>query len=135
MASGDAQTDFAPAFSEEAIAIDFAHRHADRLRYVAKWNQWFCWDGTCWREDETRKVFSIARGLCRELALTMNKSSESKRIASAKTRAAVVSLAGEDYRLAATTDQWDADPWLLNTPDGAVTYAPARCASTALTTT
>ena len=120
MASGDAQTDFAPAFSEEAIAIDFAHRHADRLRYVAKWNQWFCWDGTCWREDETRKVFSIARGLCRELALTMNKSSESKRIASAKTRAAVVSLAGEDYRLAATTDQWDTDPWLLNTPDGAV---------------
>jgi putative DNA primase/helicase len=110
----------APAFSEEAIAIDFANRHADRLRYVAKWNQWFCWDGTCWREDETRKVFSIARGLCRELALTMNKSSESKRIASAKTRAAVVSLAGEDYRLAATTDQWDADPWLLNTPDGAV---------------
>jgi len=65
-------------------------------------------------------VFSIARGLCRELGLTVNKPSESKRVASAKTRAAVVSLAGEDYRLAATTDQWDADPWLLNTPGGVV---------------
>jgi putative DNA primase/helicase len=65
-------------------------------------------------------VFSMARTACRELALTINKPSESKRVASAKTRAAVVSLAGEDYRLAATTDQWDADPWLLNTPGGVV---------------
>src|SRR5262249_24807376 len=39
---------------------------------------------------------------------------------SAKTRAAVVSLAGEDPRLVATIKQWDADPWLLNTPDGVV---------------
>jgi putative DNA primase/helicase len=110
----------APAFSEEAIALNFANQHAADLRYVARWNQWFCWDGTCWREDETRKVFSIARGMCRELGLTINKPSESKRVASAKTRAAVVSLAGEDYRLAATVDQWDADLWLLNTPDGVV---------------
>jgi putative DNA primase/helicase len=65
-------------------------------------------------------VFSLARELCREIAVKVNKSSERKRIASAKTRAAVVSLAGEDRRLAATTDQWDADPWLLNTPDGVV---------------
>ena len=62
----------------------------------------------------------MARELCREIAVKVNKSSERKRIASAKTRAAVVSLAGEDRRLAATTDQWDADPWLLNTPDGVV---------------
>jgi putative DNA primase/helicase len=119
-ASPDARADAAPAFSEEAIAIDFSNRHAGDLTYVAKWNQWFCWDGTCWREDETRKVFSMARGLCRKLGLTVNKPSESKRVASAKTRAAVVSLAGEDRRIAATTDQWDADPWLLNTPEGVV---------------
>jgi putative DNA primase/helicase len=39
----------------------------------------------------------------------------------------VVSLAGEDRRLAATTEQWDADPWLLNTPDGAVDLHTAGC--------
>jgi putative DNA primase/helicase len=110
----------APAHSEEAIALEFARRHADRLRYVAKWNQWLTWDGTCWRRDETRKVFTMARELCREFARTVNKPSESKRIASAKTRAAVVSLAAEDRRLTATTEQWDADPWLLNTPGGIV---------------
>jgi putative DNA primase/helicase len=119
-AGGDAQTDSAPAFSEVAIAINFANKHADDLRYVAKWNQWFCWDGTCWREDEKRKVYSIACELCREVAITANRPGESKRIASAKTRAAVVSLASENPRIAATTDQWDADPWLLNTPGGVV---------------
>jgi putative DNA primase/helicase len=110
----------APQHSEEALALMFAERHADKLRFVAQWNQWFSWDGTCWREDKTRNIFSMARELCREVANGINKGNERKRIASAKTRAAVVSLASEDRRLAATVEQWDANPWLLNTPDGVV---------------
>ena len=39
-----------------------------------------------------------------------------KTIASAKTRAAVVSMAQDDAAMAASIDQWDADPMLLNTP-------------------
>jgi putative DNA primase/helicase len=112
--------DEAPRYSEEALALEFAKRHVDRLRYVAKWTQWFIWDGSCWRMDETRKVFTLARDLCREVAIGVNKPAERKRIACAKTRAAVVSLAGEDRRLVATIDQWDTDPWLLNTPGGVV---------------
>jgi len=76
--------------------------------------------------DRTRQVFTLARELCRETAAEPNTRTERKRIASAKTRAAVVSLAGEDRRLAATTDQWDADPWLLNTPDGVVDLHTGR---------
>jgi putative DNA primase/helicase len=110
----------APQHSEEALALMFAERHANKLRFVAQWNQWFSWDGTCWREDKTRNIFSMARELCREVANGINKENERKRIASAKTRAAVVSLASEDRRLAATVEQWDANPWLLNTPDGVV---------------
>ena len=45
---------------------------------------------------------------------------ERRGIASAKTRAAVISLAGEAEQLVASIEQWDADPWLLNTPDGVV---------------
>ena len=41
-------------------------------------------------------------------------------IASAKTVYAVERLARSDRRLAATVDQWDADPWQLNTPQGVV---------------
>ena len=116
----------APPYSEEALALAFAERHANTLRYVAEWGQWLIWDGTCWRMDRTRQVFTLARELCREVAPKANKPSERKRIASAKTRAAVVSLAGEDRRLAATTEQWDADPWLLNTPDGVVDLHTGR---------
>jgi putative DNA primase/helicase len=112
--------DDAPQFSEEAIALEFAARHADTLRYVAKWNKWLVWDGTCWREDVKRRVFTLARKLCREIARSANKEGARKTIASAKTRAAVVTLAGEDTRLVATVDQWDTDPWLLNTPGGVV---------------
>ena len=110
----------APINSEEAIALDFASRHLDEIRYVDEWKMWFQWDGKRWCVDKTRKIFSLARELCRETANGQNKATTRKAIASAKTRAAVVSLAGEDRALAATIDQWDADPWLLNTPGGVV---------------
>lgn len=35
--AGDNQ--IAPENSEEALALDFARRHADKLRYVAIWNR------------------------------------------------------------------------------------------------
>jgi putative DNA primase/helicase len=116
----------APPYSEEALALTFADRHANTLRYVAEWGQWLIWDGTCWRMDRTRQVFTLARELCREVAPKADKPSERRRIASAKTRAALVSLAGEDRRLAANTEQWDADLWLLNTPDGVVDLHTGR---------
>jgi putative DNA primase/helicase len=94
--------------------------HAAEQRYVAAWGRWLYYDGTRWKFDETRQTWTRARKICREIALTINKPKEAKAMASAKTRAAVVSLAGEDGRLAATVDQWDLDPWLLNTPGGVV---------------
>jgi putative DNA primase/helicase len=41
-------------------------------------------------------------------------------VASAKTVAAVERLARADRRLAATSNQWDANLWLLNTPEGTI---------------
>jgi putative DNA primase/helicase len=70
--------------------------------------------------DETRKAFSLSRLVCREAAARINKRSTAKAIASAKARAAVISLAADDRRLAASHGQWDADPMFLNTPGGVV---------------
>jgi putative DNA primase/helicase len=116
----DQSENTAPSFSEEHLALHFSHLHADDLRFVAVWNKWYYFDGQRWKVDETKKTFSLARNLCRKAAMKVNKPREAKAIASAKTRAAVVALAGEDRRQAATVDQWDADPWLLNTPDGVI---------------
>src|SRR5258707_15808170 len=60
------------------------------------------------------------RVICRMAAAECNKARSAKELVSAKTVAAVERLARSDRRLAATTDQWDADLWLLNTPKGAV---------------
>jgi hypothetical protein len=66
--------------------------------------------------DETRKAFSLARLVCRDAAARINKLSTAKAIASAKVRAAVISLGADDRRLAASHEQWDLDPmaWAEN---------------------
>lgn len=115
-----------PAFSDEALALRFAERHACDLRFVAKWGQWLSWTGTHWRFDDTLHAFDRAREICREMAATCNTPRIAVALASAKTVAAVERLAKCDRRLAATIDQWDADPWLLNTPDGIVDLKTAN---------
>jgi putative DNA primase/helicase len=102
--------------TEDAIALRFAEENASSLRYVHAWGKWLHWTGQRWEVDSTLLAFDIARDLFREVA----KRSHTKRLESAKTVAAVVQLARADRCIAATADQWDADPWLLNTPDGIV---------------
>lgn len=47
--SGDSEvSETAPAFSDEALALEFAKRHAADLRFVAAWNKWLFWNGTHW---------------------------------------------------------------------------------------
>jgi putative DNA primase/helicase len=109
-----------PVFSDESLALVFADQYASRLRYVAKWSRWMIWNGKCWSEDQTLAAFNLARVICRMAASKCNKGKTANMLASSKTVNAVQSLARADRRLAATVNQWDADPWLLNTPDGTV---------------
>jgi putative DNA primase/helicase len=108
-----------PPFCEEALALKFADRHAGDLRFVAAWSKWLSWDGKRWRLDETVLTLDRARALCRDAAAEAKRKLASG-IASAKTVAAITTLARADRRIAATVEQWDADPWLLNTPSGVV---------------
>jgi phage/plasmid-associated DNA primase len=115
-------------FSDEALAQAFAERHADDLRYCEAFGHWFEWDGRRWTMDRMRRVFALARGVCREqsnLAATSidNPRTAAKlahKVASAASIAAVVNLARCDPHLATAQGDWDADPWLLNTPGGMV---------------
>ena len=111
-----------PAFSDDALALEFADCHAENLRFVATWNKWLFWDCAHWQFEETLRAWDFAREVCRVAAddCCKIKGGTAPSIASAKTVAAVERLARSDRRLAATIDQWDADPWLLNTPDGVV---------------
>ena len=110
----------APAFSDEALALEFAKQHAGDLRFVAAWNKWLAWNGRYWQFEETLRAWDFARQVCRAAAARCNKGKTASKLASATTVYAVERLARSDRRLAAVVEQWDADPWLLNTPDGVI---------------
>ncbi len=107
-----------PLFSESDLADRFCERHGGELRYVAKWGSWMKYADGCWREEETYLAFDLAREVCKALARASNK--KNKELKSARTFAAIEKIAKADRRIAATVDQWDTDPWLLNTPTGVV---------------
>ena len=109
-----------PAFTDESLALRFTERHKDRLRYVAAWGKWFIWDGIAWRPDDTMQAFDYARAICREASAECNDEAVASGVAAARTVAAVERLTKADRQHAARVEQWDADPWLLNTPGGIV---------------
>jgi len=101
-----------PELSDDRIADAFAEEHRHDLRYVARRGHWYVWNGKQWREDDTLKAFHLIRKTIKALGI--------KRAGMAKMVGAVHTLVRPDRRIAATIDQWDADPWLLNTPNGIV---------------
>jgi putative DNA primase/helicase len=116
-----APSDGMPAeYADDALALSFTEQHGDNLRFTAAWGRWNVFARGVWKQDETLKVFDLARTVCREQSASCGDRRLAARIASAMTVAAVERMARADRRHAATVDQWDADPWLLNTPDGIV---------------
>jgi putative DNA primase/helicase len=112
--------------SEDGIALAFAERFKDEVRYCHTTGAWFVWSRTHWRRDETMLAFAWARDLCREL--NIRGLANLKKIATA---AAVERAARADQRLAVTAKIWDRAPFLLGTPGGVVdlragTLRPAR---------
>ena len=107
-------------FSDDTLALRFTDAHLADLRYVQKWGKWLSWDGKRWSFDETMSVFDMVRGTCREQSHRCNDPRVQAQLSSAKTVAAVHRLAQMDQRTAGKVEQWDADPWLLNTPGGVI---------------
>jgi P4 family phage/plasmid primase-like protien len=125
-----------PEYSDDAVANEFTAEQADKLRYVSHWNQWYIWDNCRWREDITLETQEFAREHCRTYAtMALNdpniptlekKKNAAMFMASSKKFFNVMAVAKADRRHAATTNQWDTDPWLLATPDGTVDLRNGR---------
>jgi putative DNA primase/helicase len=92
-----------PEFSEEAMALQAVQKYGADLRYVSDIRDWLHWTGALWAVDRKNKIFSLAREICREFAAhgaEDPKTAELARgMASAHTRAAVVSLMSNDTRI------------------------------------
>ncbi len=113
-----------PEFSDDGLALSFSTKHASQLLYVPAWSRWLRWDGVRWASDDTLHVFDLARVNCREMAAHAIEAHPKRgeamanAITSAGTIAAVERLARSDPRHARRAEDFDADPWALNTPAG-----------------
>ena len=117
----DGCTTSAPRFSDDALALDFTAKHERDLVHVSEWNRWLHWDGARWVKDRTTMVFDRIRAVCREQAeLAKGNEHLAMTLASRQKVAAVEALARSDRRHARTADEFDANPWTLNTPGGTV---------------
>lgn len=100
--------------SEDAIALAFTERFRDTLRFDHDVGRWFRWNGSYWRVDATDLAIDFTRQLARDL-------SEAKRaLCKASVASGAERFARADRAHAVTHDIWDADPFLLGTPDGTV---------------
>lgn len=105
--------------SESEVANKFCGRTYENLRFVKKWNDWVRFNGKVWVKDETEESRDQMHQLCREISFGLD-GGRSAKIESDKMVRSATALAASDRRIAATTDQWDADPLILNTPAGVI---------------
>lgn len=102
--------------SEDELALEFVNGNPNH-RWVDAWGQWWIWTGMVWERDSTLHVFDAVRTHVRGSSWIANSPHS---LLKAATIAAVERLCRSDRAYAASTDQWDADSWRLNTPGGIV---------------
>jgi putative DNA primase/helicase len=110
-----------PEFSEDAVALRFTRKFEDEVRFVNSWGKWLRWTGQYWKTDSTLRIFDAVRTICREMASECpDQKLIANRLSSGRTVAAAETLARADRRHAASPEEFDSSPWVLNTPTGLV---------------
>ena len=126
IAGRDGSADESVWGTEDALALSFTRRYHPDWRYVAAWGKWMVWDGQRWRTEDTLAATDLIRHVCRQAAIKSSNPKVAAKLASSSTVSGVERLAKVDRRHAATTEEWDADPWLLNTPGGVADLKTGR---------
>lgn len=107
-----------PEFSDDHLALEFVAQYGTGLRWSPGLD-WMRDTGTHWTRDDHLIRFNAARLTCRSAANAADEKMQA-RLASAKTVFAVLSLAQSDPRIVVPSEEWDRDPFMLNTPAGIV---------------
>jgi putative DNA primase/helicase len=121
-----AQTEHAVWATDDALALAFTGRYADDWRYCAQWGKWLVWTGNRWQADETLLVSHLIRQVCRDASVKADTHRLAAKLAASSTVGGVERLTRSDRRHASTSDEWDADPWLINTAGGVMDLQTGR---------
>lgn len=116
-------------YSDAAMAERIIRKHGADIKFCAALGGWMTWDGKRWAIDETMQVHYWAGKILQEAAIEVIARPDwkpgkvdkvSERLSSNAGRNAACNYAQADPRITAAADEFDADPWLLNTPGGVV---------------
>ena len=109
--------------SEDALAAEFTRRHAGQLVHIEGFGGWFKWSGHVFTGPVRTAAFDLARGVARDAAvrLTDEKSASlARHLVSKTTIANIAAIAANDPAHARRLEEFDRDPWLLNSPAGVI---------------
>jgi putative DNA primase/helicase len=107
--------------SEDKLALIFAARNADRLRYDCQVKCWYEWVGTHWKCIVGNKILDEIRDMVREL--TENSKSQAQKAARRYTHCRNIEKlvqADQIHGIEVEHDIWDTNPMLLGTPGGTI---------------
>lgn len=115
--------------SEDYIALKFVEVHLSlaeqtpRIRYLSERKAWYVWNQEegVWKLDRTWWVFNQVREYIRHhVSEFQSNGKDEKQLLQRRSIGAVEDLAKTDQRCAGLFEQFDADPWKLNTEGGVV---------------
>jgi P4 family phage/plasmid primase-like protien len=115
--------------SDSDNADRFVSEHGENLRYFHDREEWHVWDGTRWAKDKTDEVrrlgIQTARNLTTEAVQIEGEGREGaiKYAVQSESRGKIdsmIDLASSHADVSTTSDEFDADPWLLNVENGTI---------------
>ncbi len=121
--------DIPPEFSEDMLAEQFTKKYHKTMSHCATWNTWLHWAENRWQVDDTNLSLDHARTICRAAASVVLDRGDippakgktiANQISSRRCYGAVEGIASTDRRHVVRPSHFDADPWILNTPDGVI---------------
>lgn len=126
-----------PKLTELGNAERFARAHGPRLRYVHAWDKWLVWDGRRWKRDGVGSEMvagkAIVSSLYERAADLASRAANGDEAAGTEAElwakwartsskrssiTAMVGLAQSEEPIAAASDVFDRDPFLLNAQNG-----------------
>jgi len=113
-------------FSDDALALMLSDRLEGKWLHLGASDVWLRWDGKRWAPEKTKKLWDVARRICRTAAGHCPTPHSAAQVSSKKTIYAIATLAGTDRRHAASLEEFDVNPMTLNTPEGIVDLATGR---------
>ena len=101
--------------TEDNVALIFRNLYAGKLLFDHSISKWLEWNGHCWVIDRTGSAFNCTRSIARKI-----NAQGKPQFAKASFIAGVERFTSCDPAFSITSDEFDKDNYLLNTPGGVV---------------